>query len=159
MISRSVLLEHVEQETKGTISTPQQEVACEIATLLGNGSSVEEILEVMYHGYAMELDHHKEAAYIEAVCFIEGLKPEWFKAQNITRKQVADHIMNPEKAREAAKVLIEENFHATEAGFGPEERDHYHARHWQDLLEALGITEVFCGLCGTWYARGAQHDC
>lgn len=64
-----------------------------------------------------------------------------------------------EAARAAVKALIEENFHCTEMGYGPAERDLYHERHRKALLEALGITEVFCGLCGTWYAPDVQHNC
>ncbi len=61
-----------------------------------------------------------------------------------------------QQAREAVEALQAEYFIAQENGFGPRERDDYHASQWQKLREAVTARE-FCSACGTHYA--GEHQC
>ena len=66
-------------------------------------------------------------------------------------------MIDIEAAREAIKALTEESFVVRERGYGAEERERYHARHWQALLHAVGLHEEFCSQCGQWHEE--HHDC
>ena len=44
-----------------------------------------------------------------------------------------------ELARQALQALDDENFIATEFGYGEAERENYHAYYWKQLREALGV--------------------
>lgn len=70
-----------------------------------------------------------------------------------------DAIEALKAARDAVKALIEAPFVADELGYGEREREMYECEHRQALLQSLDITDLFCGVCGTWYAPDASCGC
>lgn len=90
---------------------------------------------------------------------------DWEEVQERLRKvekrleTLAVSSGNLEAARNAVKALVEESFIAGEWKFGEAERDLYHARHWQALLNAVCLTDIFCSACGQWHDPKTPHNC
>ena len=65
---------------------------------------------------------------------------------------------NLDQAKEAVEGLMKEEFVVTKYEYAERDQQAYHAHYWRRLLEAVGIAEQFCPVCGRSYPPGT-HEC